>query len=72
MLQPENRNLALDLAIIEELARGGTCTFDQLTERLHCYSWNEVFSEVDLLSRKGAITLQRSLSLDYMISLGPH
>ena len=72
MLQPNNHQLTLELAVIEELARAGTCTFDQLSERLPFYSWNEIFSEVDRLSRNGAITLKRSRSFDYSISLGPH
>ena len=72
MLQPYNHQLTLELAVIEELARAGTCTFDQLSERLPFYSWNEIFSEVDRLSRNGAITLKRSRSFDYSISLGPH
>ena len=72
MLRPDNHQLALELAIIEELARVGTCTFGELSERLPSYSWNEVFSEVDRLSRNGAITLKRSRSFDYSISLGPH
>ena len=72
MLQPNNHQLTLELAVIEELARAGTCTFDQLSERLPFYSWNEIFSEVDRLSRNGAITLKRSRSFDYSISLGPN
>ena len=70
MPQTGNPELALELAVIEEVARTGTCTFDELSERLPSYSWNEVFSEVDRLRREGTVTLQRSLSLDYIISLG--
>ena len=71
MLQPDNHKLALELAIIEELAEVGTCTFDELSERLLSFSWTEVFSAVDGLMRDGTVVLQRSLSLNYGISLAP-
>ena len=72
MLETEVQIDALEMAIFEELARVGSCSLEELNERLPSYSWNQVFSEVDRLSRKGAITLQRSRSFDYSISLGPH
>ena len=42
MLQTDS----LEPATRQELARVGTCTFDELSERLPSYSWNEVFAEV--------------------------
>ena len=63
---------SLESAIRQELARVGACTLEALTDRLLYYSWNQVFSAVDRLSREGALTLQRSDSLGYILSLAPH
>lgn len=64
--------LALELAIIEELAQVGTCTFDDLRGRLPSYSWSEVFATVDQLRRAGTVSLQRADSLGSILSLAPH
>ena len=61
----------LESAIRRELARVGTCTFEELKERLPYYSWNQVFSAVDQLNREGTVTLQRPDSSDYLLSLAP-
>ena len=64
--------LALELAIIEELAQVGTCTFDDLRGRLPSYSWSELFATVDRLRRAGTVSLQRADSLGSLLSLAPH
>ena len=61
--------LALELAIIEELAQVGTCTFDDLSGRLPSYAWSEVFATVDRLRRAGTVSLQRTDSLGSILSL---
>jgi hypothetical protein len=61
----------LESAIRQELARVGTCTLDELNERLPYYSWNQVFAAVDRLNREGTVTLQRPDSLGYILSLSP-
>ena len=61
----------LESAIRQELARVGTCTLEELNERLPYYSWNQVFSAVDRLNRECTVTLQRPDSLDYILSLTP-
>ena len=61
----------LESAIREELARVGTCTLEELNERLPDYSWNQVFFAVDRLNREGNVTLQRPDSSDYILSLAP-
>jgi hypothetical protein len=72
MLRTTLHKLGLQLAIIQELMQVGACTFDELCERLPIdYSWDEVFSAVDQLRREGTVTLQRAVSLDYIISLTP-
>ena len=61
----------LESAIHQELARVGTCTLEELNERLPYYSWSQVFTAVDRLSREGTVTLQRPDSSDYILSLAP-
>ena len=63
---------ALESAIRLVLARVGTCTLEELNERLPHSSWNQVFAAVDRLSREGTVTLQRPDSSDYRLSLAPH
>jgi hypothetical protein len=63
------RTDVLESAIRQELARVGTCTLEELNERLPYYSWNQVFSAVDRLNREGTVTLQRPDSSDYILSL---
>lgn len=46
---------AVDLAIYRNLDGNGPCTFDELVSRLSTYSWAQVFSAVDRLSREGTI-----------------
>ena len=48
----------LESAILQELARVGICSLDELNERLPSYSWNQVFSEVDRLNREGTVALK--------------
>ncbi len=67
MLQTDS----LESAIRQVLARVGTCTLEELIERLPHYSWNQVFAAVDQLNRQGAVTLQRPDSSDYILSLAP-
>ena len=67
MLQTDS----LDSAIHHILARVGACTLEVLTERLPSFSWSQVFSAVDRLSRQGTVTLQRQDSPEYLLSLAP-
>lgn len=62
---------SLESAIRQELTQVGTCTLEELTKRLPYYSWNQLFAEVDRLSRDGTVTLQRPRSSDYTLSLAP-
>ena len=63
---------SLELAIRQELDRVGTCTLEELNERLPYSSWNQVFSAVDRLNRAGTVTLQRPDSSGYILSRPPH
>ena len=62
---------SLESAIRQELAQVGTCTLEELNERLPYYSWVQVSSAVDRLNREGTVTLQRPDSSDYILSLAP-
>jgi len=60
---------SVESAIRLELTQVDSCTFDELAERLRYYSWNQVFTAVDRLSRQGIVTLQRSQGSGYTLSL---
>jgi hypothetical protein len=62
---------ALESAIHQELARIGTCTLEELNERLPYSSWNQVFAAVDRLNRAGTVILQRPNSSGYILSPAP-
>lgn len=59
---------SVDLVICRELAGIGPCTFDELAHRLSTYSWAQVFSAVDRLSRQGTISVSRTRGVDYVVS----
>jgi len=63
------RTDCLESTIRQELGRIGPCSLEELNERLPYYSWNQVFAAVDRLNREGLVTLQRSDSFDYTLSL---
>ena len=60
---------SIESAIRLELTDVDNCTLDELTQRLPSYSWNQVFTVVDRLSRQGTVTLQRSDGSGYILSL---
>jgi hypothetical protein len=47
----------VDSIICREVTSLVSCTFDDLVRRLPVYSWAQVFSAVDRLSRQGALTV---------------
>ena len=49
---------ALESAIRQELARVGTCTFQELREKLPDYSWNQVFTAMNRLTRDGTVAIK--------------
>ena len=49
---------ALELAILQELAGVGTCTFQELREKLPAYSWNQVFAAMDRLTLEGTVVIK--------------
>lgn len=61
----------VDVDILVELERQGTCTFRELETALSGYAWNQVFAAVDRLSRNGHIALTRHGRFDYRVSIAP-
>jgi hypothetical protein len=64
-------HLKIDSRITRQLEQG-PCTLESLATSLNAtYSWNQVFIAVDILSRKGAITLLPHARFQYLVSLAP-
>jgi hypothetical protein len=59
----------IDQAIIEELTALGACQVEDMVERLTGFTWNQVFSAIDRLSRDGTLMLQRPARFGYEISI---
>jgi hypothetical protein len=55
-------------AIRLHLSREGPCTLESLLTRLSQFSWSEIFSVVDQLSREGSLVLRRPDSFGYEVS----
>ena len=62
---------ALESAILQELTRIGTCSLNELSERLPSQSLNEIFAAVDRLRREDSITLKHLPPFRYLLSLEP-
>ena len=58
----------VDSVICREITGLGSCTFDELIHRLPTYSWAQVFSAVDRLSRKGTLSVSRMGGVDYVVN----
>jgi hypothetical protein len=48
----------LESAIIDKLVQGGTCSLEELAERLPSYSWNQMFFVVDQLTQDGTVSIK--------------
>lgn len=59
----------IDQAIIHDLTAHGTCQVEDMVERLAGFTWNQVFSAIDRLSRDGILALQRPARFGYEISI---
>ncbi len=55
--------------ITRALTQKGPCTLELLAKRLQTCTWNQVFMAVDVLSRRGAITLRPQARFQYLVSL---
>ena len=55
--------------VLQELEQRGNCTMEELIHNLPEYSWNQVFTAVDRLSREGALMVEYSSRVDlYLLS----
>ncbi len=68
---PETAISSVDSVICREITSVGHCTFDELVHRLPAYSWVQVFSSVDRLSRQGTLSVSRMVGVDYVVMIGP-
>lgn len=65
-----SRTANVKSAIRSELLRQGPCPLEALHARLPQFSWCEVFSVVDQLSREGQLILRHPTRFHYEVSLG--
>ena len=61
----------IESAIYRQLARVGACSLDELAALLSVYSWAQVFSAVDRLTRQGTVILKHPAPSQYFLSLAP-
>lgn len=59
----------VDQAILHDLTAHGSCQVEDMVERLSGFTWNQVFSAIDRLSRDGTLALQRPARFGYEIAL---
>jgi len=62
---------SIDSAIRQQLAMVGSCSLDELAALLPVYSWAQVFSAVDRLTRDGTVSLKHPAPFHYILSLTP-
>ena len=58
-------------AILDELVQIGSCSLEELNERLPYYSWNQVFSAVERLKREGTVVLNNPAPFLCIVALAP-
>ena len=61
----------IDAAIVETLQRTGPCSLDDVVTSLSSYSWGEVFSAVDRMSRDKRVSVSLLGDSTYQLSLVP-
>ena len=62
-------SMTVQSAIQLHLRREGPCTLESLLTRLSQFSWSEIFSVVDQLSREGSLVLRRPTRFGYEVSI---
>jgi hypothetical protein len=63
-------SMTVQSAIRLHLLQEGPCTLESLLTRLSQFSWSEIFSVVDQLSREGSLVLRRPARFGYEVSIG--
>lgn len=62
--------MTVQSVIRTQLMQEGPCTLESLLTRLSQFSWSEIFSVVDQLSREGTLVLRRPARFGYEVSIG--
>lgn len=68
----EMNAMTVESAIRLHLSHEGPCTLESLLEELSQFSWSEIFSVVDQLSREGSLVLRRPARFGYEVSARPN
>jgi hypothetical protein len=63
------RAATLHSTIRAELLQRGPCALQALLDRLPQFSWSEVFTAIDRLSREGSLVLRHPWRFDYEVSV---
>ena len=61
--------MTVQSAIRLHLLQEGPCTLESLLTRLSQFTWSEIFSVVDQLSREGSLVLRRPARFGYEVSV---
>lgn len=56
----------VEFAILACLEHKGPCALDDLVRTFPLYTWNQVFSAIDRLSRQGTVVIQRKDRFEYV------
>ncbi len=64
------RTATIQSAIRSELMQQGPCTLETLLDRLPQFSWSEIFTVVDQLSREGQLVLRHPGRFHYEVLIG--
>ena len=62
-------SMTVQSAIRLHLIQEGPCTLESLLTRLSQFSWSEIFSVVDQLSREGSLVLRRPARFGYEVAI---
>jgi hypothetical protein len=62
--------MPIEEAIVGKRRESGLCCLDDVVTSLPTFSWGEVFSAVDRMSRDGRLLLRQSSYSAYQLSLG--
>jgi hypothetical protein len=62
----------IESAILDDLIHSGPCTMDELVCRLPHFTWNQVFSVLDRLSREGKLHIKSRRRFEYVVTAVGH
>jgi hypothetical protein len=62
-------SMTVQSAIRTHVSQEGPCTLESLLNRLSQFSWSEIFSVVDQLSREGRLILRRPATFEYKVPM---